>query len=106
MKRRPRSSTADRLPFTATALPFEFVAPLPIATCIARLKKMTVTEPPSDIAFFRIDAELQRFYLQKRAVDCQFQGPERLLQCCRDRAACSDLGSGQIVLPIFAQPSR
>src|ERR1043166_1672477 len=67
MKRRTRSQTADRLPFTASALPFEFVAPLPIATCITRLKKMTVTEPPSDIAFFRIDAELQRFYLKTRA---------------------------------------
>jgi hypothetical protein len=67
MKRRPRSHTADRLPFTASVLPFEFVAPLPLAACITRLKKMTVTEPPSDIAFFRIDADLQRFYLKTRA---------------------------------------
>ena len=52
---------------TASALPFEFVAPMTLNAAIARLKKMTITEPPSDIAFFRIDADVQRFYLKTRA---------------------------------------
>lgn len=66
MKRRPRSRYASRLPLTASALPFEFVAPLPLESCVTRLKKMTITEPPSDIVFFRIDEDTQRFYLTTR----------------------------------------
>ena len=66
MKRRPRSRYASRLPLTASALPFEFVAPLSLESCLTRLKKMTITEPPSDIVFFRIDEDTQRFYLTTR----------------------------------------
>lgn len=52
---------------TASALSFEFVAPMTLNAAIARLKMMTITEPQSDIAFFRIDADVQRFYLKTRA---------------------------------------
>lgn len=52
---------------SASAAPFEFWAALPLATCISQLKKMTITESPSNIAFLRIDADNQRFYLTSRA---------------------------------------
>jgi hypothetical protein len=65
MKQRQRF--ASRLPVATSALPFEFIAVLPLKDCTIYLKKMTVTNPPSDIAFLMIDADTQRFYLKTRA---------------------------------------
>src|SRR5260221_8161349 len=48
---------------SASAAPFEFGAALPLATCISQLKKMKITELLSNLAFLRIDADNQRFYL-------------------------------------------
>ena len=50
-----------------SALPFEFTAALPLETALSQLKKMTIPESPTNIAFFRIDADNQRFYLTSRA---------------------------------------
>src|SRR5260221_9904954 len=51
---------------SASAAPFRFGATQPLTTCISQHKKMKIPESPSNIAFHRIDADNQRFYLTSR----------------------------------------
>ncbi|HLY25179.1 MAG TPA: hypothetical protein VKQ72_02495 [Aggregatilineales bacterium] len=61
-------------------LPYSFTATLSVEECMAHLKKFAITEPPSNLAFFRLDADTQRFYLRPRAVPSRLVEVEGLLK--------------------------
>src|SRR5258708_21087396 len=79
-KRTAEYSRSSRLVDMSRELPFSFTATLSVEESIARLNKFAITEPPSSIAFFRLDADTQRFYLRSRAVPSRLVEAEGLLK--------------------------
>src|SRR5258708_34485472 len=71
---------AQRRVSKPSALPFEFAAAMSLDACITQLKKMTITETPSNLAFLRIDADNQRFYLTTRAFESHLLEAQGLLK--------------------------
>ena len=67
-KQNTNATEAPRLPFSVTPFNFEFTSPVPIDECVTRLKKLSLTEPPSEVALLRIDADNQRFNIRTRAL--------------------------------------
>src|SRR5260221_4556111 len=93
-------SGSMRTPPTS-ALPFAYTAVMSMDDCIKCLQKLTSTHRPSDIAFFRVDDDIQRFYIRSRAFRSRLIEAQGMLQ--RDGAQQTKI-SGQVYGDSLAMP--
>jgi hypothetical protein len=55
-----------RLPFSTDALHFNLTCVAGLSDCATRLRKISVTQPSTEIDYILADSEIQRFHLQTR----------------------------------------
>ena len=79
-KRNAPQITTSKLAQMSRQLEFSFTGTLSLEDSVERVQKFAITEPPSNIAFFRIDGDTQRFYLRSRAVPSRLVEVEGLLK--------------------------
>ncbi len=90
-KRNSQQHTGGSLGLMSLEKAFSFTGTLALEDSIECLKKFAITEPPSSIAFFRIDADTQRFYLRSRTVPSRLIEVEGLLKRTGEQATEVDV---------------